>query len=133
MTTNKAILLELEAIAECAYNEARWGELRLEAEKRLLTLVQAPSDGQSTVRLGCWKLTLKRPIRRTVSVETFDEVRHLIPREIADSLIRVKVEPNDARCKYIANNEPEIWRKVAGAFTATPGKVQVIVGAVEGK
>jgi hypothetical protein len=39
----------------------------------------------------------------------------------------MKVEADAAGCKWLMNNEPEIWRNIAIAFTTTKGKIGVKV------
>jgi hypothetical protein len=42
----------------------------------------------------------------------------------------VKLEADATGCKWLADNEPAIWRKIAQAFETKPGKVSVKVEAV---
>ena len=44
--------------------------------------------------------------------------------------IKTKIEADAAGCRYLADNEPSIWKRIASAFETKPGKVAVKVEVV---
>jgi len=45
--------------------------------------------------------------------------------------IKVKIEADAAGMKWLANNDPDMWAKVAEAFETRPGKIGVKVWRVQ--
>lgn len=102
---------------------------RLEVEKAIASALDVKSEGAITHKLEHYKVTLTQPIYRKVDPVKWDGVKTLI----APNLWPVKtiIEADATGCKYLANNEPQLWAMIAGAFTVTPGKIGVEVKAVE--
>lgn len=104
-------------------NAAR--DRRLAMESQLAEALEVPDEGSKTHRLTDHKVTLTQPVTRKVDPDAWGSVEKLCP--VAMQPIKWKLEADASGCKWLANNEPEIWRKIAPAFETKPGKVGVKV------
>lgn len=107
--------------------EDRARDKRLEVEGQLAQAFDVPQEGSKTHKLDNYKLTLTQPVYRKIDAAEWDIVKANAPSNMHP--IKIKIEADTAGCKYLANNEPEIWGKIASAFEAKPGKVSVKVEA----
>jgi hypothetical protein len=126
MTSNTESLCAAWLEAKHAENVARI--LRLEIETDLAEAFDVPTEGSKTHRLDNYKLTITQPVYRKVDETEWLRVASLIPENLRP--VRVKLEADGTGCKYLANNEPDMWKAVAGAFETKPGKVGVKVEAI---
>lgn len=94
---------------------------RIEIEKQMIGALEIPAEGSKTTRCDGYKITVTQPVTRKVSPERWAQVSTALPFDLQP--IRTKLESDPAGCKYLAEKEPELWAKVAKAFTVTPGKV----------
>ena len=119
MTGNIAPLAKdwLEAKQEEEYAKAR----RIEIEKQLTQALDVPDEGSKTHKIDGYKITVTQPVSRKIDLDAWDKVSDHLP--IGMQPIKTKVEADPAGCKYLAKEEPEMWAKVASAFTVQPGKV----------
>jgi hypothetical protein len=92
----------------------------LEIESQLFDLVESVEDGSKVNHLDGYKITVKRPINRTINGEAWEQARDLIPAEMWP--IKQKIEPDTAGCKWLAENRPELWLIASKAITEKPGK-----------
>ena len=109
--------------AETAANKRR-----IEIENQLAQCFAVPGEGSKTHKLDGYKVTLTQPVTRKLDEKAWELVKGNIPDNLHP--IKVKIEADATGCKYLANNEPEIWDKVAKAFETKPGKIGVKVEAV---
>lgn len=98
---------------------------RVAIEAQLAEALDVPDEGSKTHRLTGHKVTLTQPVSRKVDPDAWDRVQKLCP--VVMQPIKWTIEADAPGCKWIAKNEPEIWRKIAPAFEAKPGKVGVKV------
>lgn len=102
-------------------------EKRHAIEKELAAALDVPAEGSKTHKIDGYKITLIQPVTRKLDENQIDMVcqtaRGLAP-------IKVKYEADATGCKWLAENEPELWRKIAVAFETKPGKIGVKVEAV---
>jgi hypothetical protein len=126
MTSNTESLCAAWLEAKHAENVARI--LRLEIEADLAEAFDVPAEGSKTHRLDNHKVTLTQPVYRKVDETEWLRVANLIPENLRP--VRVKLEADATGCKYLANNEPDMWRAISGAFETKPGKVGVKVEAI---
>ena len=108
-------------------DEAR--KSRIEIENQISVALEKKSEGSITHKLQHYKVTLTQPIYRKLDVEKWTTVKTLIDQNLWP--IKVIVEADATGCKWLANNEPQLWALVADAFTVTPGKVGVEVKEVD--
>lgn len=100
--------------------EATANEKRIAIEVELAKLIDMPDEGSKTVKGEGYKITVTQPVTRKLDADAWESVRNNIPESLWP--VKVKTEADATGCKYLANNEPEMWRKVASAFEAKPGK-----------
>jgi plasmid stabilization system protein ParE len=109
--------------AETAANKSR-----IAIEDQIAQALDAPQEGSKTHNLDKYKVTLSQPVTRKLDADIWAKVSHLVPESMRP--IKVKIEADATGCKYLANNEPETWAKIAQAFETKPGKIGVKVEAV---
>jgi hypothetical protein len=108
-------------------DEAR--KSRIEIENQISVALEKKSEGAITHKLEHYKVTLTQPIYRKLDVEKWTTVKTLIDQKLWP--IKVIVEADATGCKWLANNEPQLWALIADAFTVTPGKVGVDVKEID--
>lgn len=94
---------------------------RLKIEEQLLGTMDVPFEGSKTHHIGSYKVTVTRPVIRKLDADMWENVKTKIPAHMAP--VRTKLEAEPAGCKYLADNEPEMWSRIATAFTVKPGKI----------
>jgi hypothetical protein len=128
MTTNTEALARdwLEAKRAEAVAQAQ----RIAIEEQIVAALGARDEGAQTHTVGDYKVTLTQPVTRKLDEKKWSLVASQCPAALQP--VKVKVEADATGCKWLANNEPEIWRKIADAFTTTKGKVGVKVEKNDG-
>ena len=94
---------------------------RLDIEAQLAEALEIKSEGASTTHIEGYKITATQPVTRKVDVKRWQELQNAI--DPAMWPVKWKLEADATGCKYLANNEPELWAKIADAFEAKPGKI----------
>lgn len=92
----------------------------LEIETSLLAEVESTEGGSKTNHIDGYKITVKRPINRTIDGEAWEIVKERIPADLRP--VRVKVEPDAKGCDWLRENRPELWAIAAEAISEKPGK-----------
>ena len=124
--------MELELLAKQwidakrAENDANTA--RLAIEKSICDALEVRPEGAITHKIDGFKIVLDQPVTRKLDVVAWEKVKTKIPAELWP--IKIATTADATGCKYLANNEPDLWRKIAGAFETKPGKVSVKVEAV---
>ena len=128
MTTNTEALARdwLEAKRAEAVAQAK----RIAIEDQIVAALGARDEGAETHRVGDYKVTLTQPVTRKLDEKKWSLVASQCHAALQP--VKVKMEADATGCKWLANNEPEIWRKIADAFTTTKGKVGVKVEKNDG-
>ncbi len=101
---------------------------RLALENKMLEHLDVPPEGSKTHKIEGFKIVVDQPIYRKVDPIQWGKVRGRISADLWP--IKTTIEADSSGCKYLLKNEPEVWRLVASAFTAKPGKVGIKVEAV---
>ena len=109
--------------AKRAETKARDARLAIEAE--LAEAFEVPEEGTKSQSTENYKVTVGQPITRKLDAAVWETVKGKIAPAMHP--VKTKVEADATGCKYLANKEPEIWKVIAPAFTATPGKVSIKV------
>lgn len=125
--SNIDALAEAWLEAKSAENTAKAKRLGIEAE--LAEALEAKDEGSITHKLDRFKVTLTQPVYRKLDREKLDEVADLIPAQMLP--IQTKIEADPAGMKWLANNEPQMWAKIAPAFTTSKGKIGIKVEAMK--
>jgi hypothetical protein len=109
--------------AKRAENKAR--DKRIEIEAQLAEAFEVPTEGTKTQGTENYKVTVGQPITRKLDVDAWDKVKGKVPMSLHP--VKVSVTADAAGCKYLAQERPDVWKAIAPAFTATPGKVSIKV------
>ena len=109
--------------AETAANKRR-----IQIETQLAQCFDVPQEGSKTHNLDSYKITLTQPVARKLDLKAWELVKEKLPENLHP--IKVKIEADATGCKYLAENDPAMWKKIARAFEAKPGKIGVKVEAV---
>ena len=121
MRTEIEIAEELFA-AKLAEREAN--EKRVALEEELIAILGQKEEGAQTHEVGDYKVTITGKLIRKIDWDLYDKS---IAAKIPESLqpVKVKRELDDSGVKYLANNEPQIYRLLAKALTIKPAKTAV--------
>jgi hypothetical protein len=106
-------------------------EEMLEIETSLLAEVESVEGGSKTNHLDGYKITVKRPINRTIDGDAWEIVKERIPADLRP--VRVKIEPDAKGCDWLRENRPELWAIAAEAITERPGKAGFTVEEEQAK
>ena len=97
---------------------------RIELEQELIDLLGAKEEGQQKHEVGDYKITIEGKLIRKIDWKKFDaHVASKIPPSMHP--VRVVREVDVTGVKYLANNEPKLYRLLSEALTVTPAKTYV--------
>lgn len=116
-----ARLVELKT--EIANYRAELAKIEAELVDRLAA--DLPVDKSRTYDLDGWKVTIKRPVTRKVDSDEWSRICQTIPADLRP--MRVEYKPEKKGLDWLATNKPDIFRRVAGCISSTPGKPSVTV------
>ena len=94
---------------------------RVEIEDKLIPALEIPDEGSKTQKVGAFKITVTQPIGRKLIADEWAKVAKLCPVDMQP--VKIKVEADPAGMKWLQQNEPLMWAKIAPAFETKPGKV----------
>jgi hypothetical protein len=120
--------LASEWVAKKATIKAMQDEL-IAIEQELLTMVDTVEDGSKTSKVDGYKITVKRPVNRTIDGEAWETVKDKIPAELWP--VKIKVTPDDSACKKLAKENPKLWMIASEAITEKEGKPNFTIEAIE--
>ena len=101
--------------------EAKANAERLKIEAQMCDALEVPDEGSKTHKIEGYKITVTQPVARKLDEDAWEKVKDRIPQDMWP--VKIKVEADATGCKYLAGNEPAMWRKIASAFEVKPGKV----------
>ena len=107
--------------------ETRARDLRVKIEGELAQAFDVPQEGTKTQSTENYKVTVGQPITRKIDLAEWEKVKGRVSPELHP--IKTTVSADVTGCKYLASDDPETWKLIASAFTATPGKVSIKVEA----
>lgn len=104
--------------------EKEANERRIKLEEELIAILGQKEEGAQTHEVGDYKVTITGKLIRKIDWDLYDKS---IAAKIPESLqpVKVKRELDDSGVKYLANNEPQIYRLLAKALTIKPAKTAV--------
>ena len=94
-------------------------------EAQITKALDAKDEGTISHNLDQHKVTLTQPVTRKVDAVQWDKVKDKIPENMHP--IKVSISADAVGCRYLAEKEPVLWRKVAKAFETKQGKIGVKV------
>ena len=97
-------------------------------EAQITKALDAKDEGTISHKLDQHKVTLTQPVTRKVDAVQWDKVKDKIPENMHP--IKVSISADAVGCRYLAEKEPVLWRKVAKAFETKQGKIGVKVEVI---
>lgn len=115
-----------QELYEARQVEREANERRVQLEEELIALVGAREEGSKTHTIGDFKVTITGKLNRKIDWEIFDDS---IAPQIPESLqpVKIKRELDEAGVKYLANNEPQLYKLLSKALTIKPAKTAVTI------
>lgn len=98
-------------------------ERRIALEEELVAVLGKREEGSKTHAVGSYKVTITGRINRKIDWELFDQVSSKIP----ETLWPVKRTLDVTGVKYLANNEPQLYKVLSPALTVEPAKTTVSI------
>lgn len=113
-----------EELYQARIAEKEANEKRVALEEELIALLGAKEEGSEKHRVGQYLITIQGKLNRKIDWKSFDA--H-IASKIPESLHPVKTvrELDVAGVKYLANNEPQLYKLLSRALTVEPAKTYV--------
>jgi hypothetical protein len=96
---------------------------RIELEEELVAVLGKRDEGSKTHHVGEFTVKITGRVSRKIDWATFDELSDKIP----PSLWPVKRALDETGVKYLANNEPAIYKILAPALTVETAKTTVSI------
>jgi len=94
---------------------------RVAIEDAILAITDAKEEGSETTTTDHYKVTTTARLIRKIDFKVYDQIVDQIPEQLRP--IKIKRELDSAGCKWLAANEPDVYRKLAVAIETKPGKV----------
>lgn len=110
---------------EAKRTEAEAQSKRIAIEEQINSALKAKSEGSVTHKIEGYKVTLTQPVTRKIDADVWDSVKAHCKAEMHP--VKTKVEPDATGIKWLMENEPKTWAKIAPAFTSKAGKIGVKV------
>lgn len=117
-----------QAWLDAKHAEAAANAERLKIEAQMVEALEVPTEGSKTHKIEGYKITVTQPVTRKIDVDAWAKVSAKCPAAMQP--IKTKIEADATGCKYLAEHEPQIWKRIASAFETKPGKVGFKVEAV---
>lgn len=123
MRTEIEIAEELFAVKHA---EREANEKRVALEEELIAVLGQKEEGAQTHQVGDYKITITGKLNRKIDWDMFDSA---IAARIPESLhpVKIKRELDETGVKYLANNEPQLYKVLATALTIKPAKTAVTI------
>src|SRR5690554_718755 len=116
--TMKTDILSAWLDAKRAEDEAR--DKRIALESLITDELGCKEEGSQSHKLEGYRVTITGRINRTIDEAAWSAVSERVPANL--SPIKYKPAIDNKGLKYLKDNEPAIYRIVAEAITAKPGK-----------
>ena len=98
---------------------------RIRIEEEIIALAGCKDEGSETHKAGDWKIRITGKINRTLDVAAWETIAPSIPEQMRPVVYAPKLDTKGLR--YLENNEPEVYARIAQAIVAKPGKPAVEV------
>lgn len=126
-TTADPLAEAVNAYVEAKRDEDHAKKARIAAEDRILALQPAKEEGATTVEAGGYKVTLTGKL--SYKVDDLDALRNITATWDANLRpLKTTTALDDAGCKYLRRERPDLWAQLARVVTVSPAKTAVKVG-----
>jgi len=92
-------------------------------EEQITTALDAKDEGSISHKLEDHKVTLSQTVTRKIDLNTWEEVKHKIPENLHP--VKTSLSADAAGCRWLLDNDPKLWAKVAKAFETKKAKIGV--------
>lgn len=89
----------------------------------------ADAEGSKTFTIDGFKVEVKRAMNRKTDEKGIDAIAGLKLGELTP--LKTKIELDQTGLKYLRNNEPQVYARVAKFIEAKPAKVSVTVSRID--
>ena len=115
-----------EELFEAKQAERKANEKRVALEEELIEILGKREEGAKTHQVGDYKITITGKLNRKIDWDMFDSA---IAARIPESMhpVKLKRELDETGVKYLANNEPQLYKVLATALTIKPAKTAVTI------
>jgi len=107
--------------------EKKANTLRIELENELIALLGMKAEGSETHNLDGFKVVITGKMNRKLDVNAYREVMESIPSDLCPVRVVEEYKLEDAGCRWLSENKPDVWGILAKAITTTPAKPSVNV------
>ena len=113
-----------DELFQAKQDERKANEHRVALAEDLITILGNREEGATTHQVGDYKITITGKLKRKINWDMFDST---IAARIPESLhpVKLKRELDETGVKYLANNEPQLYKVLASALTIEPAKTDV--------
>jgi len=123
-TTDKLVTLA-EQWKDAKRTETLWRNNRIAIEEEMIALTGCKEEGSQTSPAGEYKITITGKITRTLDKTRWAAIEASIPEALRPVTYEPKLETRGLR--YLEQNEPDVYARVAQAISAKPAKPAVEV------
>lgn len=117
---------ELAAAWLAAKNEeAAARARRVQVESDIISLLGHTPEGAQTHSCAGYQITVTGKVTRTLDVDKWHEVCNSIPEALRPVTYKPTLDIKGV--KYLHNNEPEIYARLAPAITTKPAKTAISI------
>ena len=118
-----------DAWLEAKARESQAQKDRLNIEAQITGALVAKDEGSITHTFDGHKVTLTQPVSRTLDPDKWEKVKSNVPP--SHQPVKSKLVADPKGIKWLLDNQPHSWNKIASAFTTKAGKIGVKISKVE--
>lgn len=123
MSDNLEALAAEWRAAKKAENDAR--NQRVDIESRIIELTGHKEEGSQTHEAGDWKVSVTGKLNRKLDPAKWAEIEDSIPEDLRP--VRYNPSLDTKGLRYLEQNEPDVYKRVAQAIETKPAKPAVEV------
>jgi len=97
-------------------------------EEQITTALDAKDEGSISHKLDDHKVTLSQAVTRKLDPVLWGQVKHKIPENLHP--VKTTISADAVGCRWLLDNDPKLWAKVAKAFETKKAKIAVKVEAL---
>ena len=119
-------LEELAKQWKCAKKkEAKENEARVAIEEQIIAQTGNKTEGSETHEAGAYKVTVTGKLTYSANWLKLDEILTTIPEALRP--VKVTRALDAIGLKFLKNNEPDLYQRLADGFSAKPAKTAIEV------
>lgn len=125
-TTDVSIERLVLDLVDAKAEENKANKRRVEIEEKIIAFLGKREEGSQTHQLANGvKVTITGKLSYKADMSMLVQLASALP----ENMRPIKIEPklDETGCKYLRNNEPEAWAKIAAAITTKEAKASVEV------